>query len=230
MRRGSNAAAIAAQTASRATSSRAVGLPFAPGTRSRSSGTHAAPKSLVEIVPARRASSSTSTTSAWRTGPRPFDETNAAATSPALSGVLAKTPECILTPVGMPRTGVRSPTTSMTSRAVPSPPANRTRSTSRRSSGGRRRAGVGRGGDSPVGDRLRERRCLERMPGGDIRAHDAVRGDDAHIRTTQRQPRERAIGSLGGGGNRSELTCPFERDRPIGSPQARRVPRGRRSG
>ena len=42
---------------------------------------------------------------------------------------MPNTPEYIFTPAGMPRTGVASPVTAQISRAVPSPPQNRTRST-----------------------------------------------------------------------------------------------------
>jgi len=44
--------------------------------------------------------------------------------APASWGVLAKTPDCIFTPDGMPMTGAASPITSIMSRAVPSPPVN----------------------------------------------------------------------------------------------------------
>ena len=44
-------------------------------------------------------------------------------------GVTPNTPEYIFTPAGMPSTGVASPVTAQMSRAVPSPPQNRTRST-----------------------------------------------------------------------------------------------------
>ena len=84
--------------------------------------------------PHATASSSMSTTSASRTAPRGSEARKDATTSPALSGVVANTPECILTPVGTPSIGRRSPTTSWMSRAVPSPPAKRIRSTSRRAS------------------------------------------------------------------------------------------------
>ncbi|BAA30789.1 104aa long hypothetical protein [Pyrococcus horikoshii OT3] len=42
----------------------------------------------------------------------------------ASSGDVAKTPENILTPVGIPRIGISLSTASVTSLAVPSPPAN----------------------------------------------------------------------------------------------------------
>ncbi len=60
--------------------------------------------------------------------PRSGIATIAATRSPAASGDVAKTADCIFTPVGMPRIGTRSPAMAWMSRAVPSPPANRMRS------------------------------------------------------------------------------------------------------
>ena len=60
---------------------------------------------------------------------RPACRRKRTAVSPASSGVAPNTPECIFTPVGIPSRGVWSPMTDAMSRAVPSPPANRIKST-----------------------------------------------------------------------------------------------------
>ena len=83
-----------------------------------------------ETEPARSSASSTSITSARRTLCTP-SWAMWAASSPALRGLTANTAECIFTPAGMPSTGTRSPIARRTSTAVPSPPANRSRSTPR---------------------------------------------------------------------------------------------------
>ena len=90
-------------------------------------------ESRVATAPARRASSSTSTTSASRRSAAAAAR-KGAARSPALSGVVANTPECIFTPAGCPARGALADDVEM-SRAVPSPPAKRIRSTPRRQRG-----------------------------------------------------------------------------------------------
>ena len=89
---------------------------------------------------------------------------------------------------------------------------------------GRRRAGVGGGRDSRFGDRLRAAALVSnamrwrRCPRPSRRARRRCsRSDDAAL-----EPRERPLGSLGGGGNGSERACPLERER------RRRFPSGRR--
>ena len=96
--------------------------------RRGSTGTLRVPCRAGEASPARRSSSSISTTSRSATVlPAPVSQ--AAASDPAAVGVSAKTAEYIFTLAGMPKTGMVLPTASSTSRAVPSPPAKRIKST-----------------------------------------------------------------------------------------------------
>ncbi|MNR02873.1 hypothetical protein D3C85_1187430 [compost metagenome] len=75
------------------------------------------------------AASSMSMTSASRKRTEDSPATKRAARFPAFCGLVPNTAEYIFTPVGIPRIGTRSLTISSTSRAVPSPPANKSRST-----------------------------------------------------------------------------------------------------
>ena len=84
--------------------------------------------SRAESRPARRASSSMSRISTISVR-LACDARKAAAACPARSGLRAKTLECIFTPAGTPRIGWAPALAAATSRAVPSPPTKRMRST-----------------------------------------------------------------------------------------------------
>ena len=100
------------------------------------------------------------------------------ATSPAARGPVAKTAECILTPLGMPIAGTEQPIAWQMLRAVPSPPA-KSRSSTRSPPSPRRALGVGGRGLS--GDRGADQ---PRVPPGrarDLFAHALRRGQRQEI-------------------------------------------------
>ena len=69
-----------------------------------------------ESRPARSASSSISITSAWRVRTRCRLDQSHAPDAAGRAGPVAKTPECIFTPVGMPMSGTRCPTAARVAR------------------------------------------------------------------------------------------------------------------
>ena len=142
---------------------------------------------------------------------------NEATTSPAASGLVAKTPECIFTPVGTPRIGTRvahgvddvarravaaGEEDQVDARAAPSPP--RPRACRPRSSPSR-----------ALGEHL----GLERVLGGEIAAHRAARRDDAQPVAVRLEPRERPLGARGGDRHGAQLERPRARLAPVGSLQ-----------
>ena len=104
-------------------------ISFPAETRCGSTSVLAVANKRTRHSPFRYASSSRSRISAvpMRSSERRY----AARRRAAAEGDTANSPECILTPAGIPRMGTRSCTTAATSRAVPSPPQNKIRSAPR---------------------------------------------------------------------------------------------------